>query len=60
MNKIVHVKKKNLQLTKFLYVYLVAHETLLFIEHLFTKSKKLCFALNYTIFVQLQKYLQVA
>ena len=41
-----------------MYVYLVAHETILFIEHgLLTKSKNLCFALKCTIFVQLKKLL---
>ena len=47
---------KSLQLTKFLCVYLVAHETVLFIEQgLFTKSKNLCFTLKYTIFCLIGK-----
>ena len=44
---------------KVMYVYLIAHKTILFIEQgLFTKSKNLCYGLKCTICVQLEKYLQ--
>ena len=55
VNKIMHVKQKFMKFYKILvWVYLVAHETLLLIElGFFPKSKNLCFTLKCTILYNL-------